>query len=396
MGGSLGDLKVVDISTMIAGSTISMILADFGADVIKVEHPRGDPLRSLGHAREGQTFLWKMLGRGKRCVTLDLHSVAGQELLLKLIDNADVLIENFRPGVLESWGIGPESLWKRNPSLVITRVSGFGQIGPYSRRPGFGTLAEAMTGFAYMTGDPDRPPTLPPFGLADSYAAVTAFGATLAAVHGRAALDGRGQVVDVAIVEPLMTALGTFISAWDQLGIVAERVGNRTAENAPRNTYKAGDGRWLAISAGNGIVAERIMRLIGQDDLIDQPWFGDGSGRAQHSDLLDEVLGQWLSTRTTPEIVAEFERAGAAVFPVYTVADIVVDPQYEALGTIAQVEDPHLGPLRMQNVMFRLSETPGGIRWTGRELGADNEAVYRDELGLTAAEFLELQKLEVV
>ncbi|MFE7124698.1 CaiB/BaiF CoA transferase family protein [Streptomyces sp. NPDC057617] len=386
----LAGLRVLDLATLFAGPLAATLLGDFGADVIKVEHPsRPDPSRGHGPAKDGVGLWWKLLGRNKRAVTLDLSTPGGRDLLLRLAGRADVIIENFRPGTLEKWGLGWPELSLANPRLVLARVTGFGQFGPYSHRPGFGTLAEAMSGFAAMTGEPDGPPTLPPFGLADSIAAVATAYAVMTALSGRT-LTGRGQVVDLAIIEPILTVLGPQPLWYDQLGLVQPRTGNRSGNNAPRNTYRAADGSWLAVSTSAQSVAERVMRLVGRPELIDESWFTTGSGRAAHADVLDEAVGGWIARHTRAEVMAAFEKAEAAVAPVYDIRDIMDDPQYRALDTVTEVPDPELGPLRMQNVLFRLSETPGAIRWAGRPHGADTDAVLT-ELGLSVSEIAALR-----
>ncbi|MGV9314019.1 CaiB/BaiF CoA transferase family protein [Streptomyces sp. NPDC003691] len=380
--GPLAGTVVLDLATLFAGPLAATVLGDFGADVIKVEHPaKGDPSRTHGPAKDGHGLWWKMLGRNKKAVTCDLGTGEGAELLRSLAADADVLIENFRPGTLERWGLAPEDLQRLNPRLVIARVTGFGQFGPYARRPGFGTLAESMSGFAAATGEPDGPPTLPPFGLADGIAALTCVNAILMALRHRDS-GGRGQIVDLAIIEPLVTLLGPQPMIWDQLGRVQERTGNRSANNAPRNTYRTRDGRWVAVSTSAQNIAERVMRLVGRPEVIAEPWFAGGAGRAAHADLLDAHVGDWIAARDAAEVVTAFEEAQAAVALVYDIRDVFDDPQYRALDTITTVDDPDLGPLRMQNVLFRLSETPGSIRSTGAALGAHNAEVYGERLGL--------------
>lgn len=377
----LEGLRVVDLSTLFAGPQAAMHLGDFGAEVVKIEHPRmPDPARGHGAAKDGQNLWWKTLGRNKRTMTLNLSDPEGQRIFRELARTADVVIENFRPDTLERWHLGPQELREVNPRLVLARVTGFGQIGPYRRRPGFGTLAEAMSGFASLTGEPDGPPTLPPFGLADGIAALATAYAVMTALHARAN-TGRGQVVDMALIEPILAILGPQITRWDQLGTVQPRRGNRSSDNAPRNTYRTSDGRWVAVSTSAQSIAERVLRLVGRPELADEPWFATGAGRVEHADLLDEVVAAWVAQHTRAEVVAEFERVEAAVAPVYDAADIVADPQYQALGTIHTVDDPDLGPMAMQNVLCRLSDTPGEIRWSGRAHGADTEAVLA-ELGV--------------
>jgi crotonobetainyl-CoA:carnitine CoA-transferase CaiB-like acyl-CoA transferase len=380
--GPLAGLRVIDLATLFAGPIAATLLGDFGAEVIKVEHPRKpDPSRGHGPSKDGVGLWWKHLGRNKRNLTLDLSTPGGRDVLLKLAASADVIIENFRPGTLEKWDLGWEELSAVNPRLVLARVTGFGQFGPYASRPGFGTLAEAMSGFAATTGEPDGPPTLPPFGLADSVAALATGYAVMTALAGRDR-TGAGQVVDMAIIEPMLAVLGPQLLWYDQLGYVQPRLGNRSTNNAPRNTYRTADGSWLAVSSSAQSVAERVMRLVGHPGFVDEPWFATGTGRAAHADEIDAAVGGWIARHDREEVVAAFEKAQAAVAPIYDVRDVLADPQFQALGTVASVEDEELGPIRMQNVLFRLSATPGAIRWGGRPHGADTTAVLT-ELGLS-------------
>jgi crotonobetainyl-CoA:carnitine CoA-transferase CaiB-like acyl-CoA transferase len=393
--GPLAGLRVLDASTLFAGPLAATFLGDFGADVIKIEHPRRpDAARGHGPAKDGVNLWWKTLGRNKRTATLDLSRPEGAGLLLRLVREADVLIENFRPGTLERWGLDWATLSAANPRLVLARVTAFGQTGPYAGRPGFGSLAEAMSGFAALTGEPDGPPTLPPFGLADGIAALATAYAVMAALRGVEA-DGAGQVVDLAIIEPILMLLGGQISAYDQLGQVQPRVGNRSVNNAPRNVYRAADGVWLAVSTSSQSIAERVMRLVGRPDVLDEPWFASGHSRAEHADELDAAVAGWIAARPSAEVLDAFEAAEAAVAPVNDVRGVIADPQYRALGTVRTVDDPELGPLAMQNVLFRLSATPGGIRWTGRPHGADTDAVL-GSAGLGADEIAGLRERGVI
>jgi crotonobetainyl-CoA:carnitine CoA-transferase CaiB-like acyl-CoA transferase len=387
---ALEGIKIIDAATLFAGPLAATVLADFGAEVIKVEHPSGDPSRSHGYSKDGVGLWWKMLGRNKRCVTLNLSKPEGQEIFGRLASDADVVIESFRPGTLERWNLGYERLSETNPGLVLARVTGFGQFGPYKDRPGFGTLAESMSGFAHVTGQPDGPPTLPPFGLADGIAALASAVAILTALRARDA-GGRGQVIDLAIIEPIFTVLGPQPTVYDQLGVIQQRSGNRSVNNAPRNTYETKDGHWVAISTSAQNIAERVMRLVGHPEYIDEPWFAKGSERAKHADELDEAVGAWISVRTQEEVVAAFEEAGAAVAPIYDIEGIMQDPQYEALNSIITVDDSELGLTKMQNVLFRLSETPGEVRWSGPTLGEHNEEVY-GELGIGKHELDQLSE----
>ncbi|GAA2521020.1 MULTISPECIES: CaiB/BaiF CoA transferase family protein [Streptomyces] len=389
-GPPLTGLRVLDLATLFAGPLAATLLGDFGAEVVKVEHPRKpDPSRGHGPSKDGVGLWWKVLGRNKRTITLDLSRPGGRAALLRLAGTADVVIENFRPGTLEKWDLGWPELSAVNPRLILVRVTGFGQFGPYAHRPGFGTLAEAMSGFAAITGEPDAPPTLPPFGLADSIAGLATAYAVMTALAGRDR-TGEGQVVDMALIEPILTVLGPQPTWYDQLGHVQPRTGNRSQNNAPRGTYLTADGTWVAVSTSAQSVAERVMRLVGRPELIDEPWFATGAGRARHADVLDEAVGGWIAQRTRADVLAAFEKAEAAVAPVQDVRDVMADPQYQALHTITTVDDPELGPLRMQNVLFRLSGTPGAIRWAGRPHGADTEEVLT-ELGLAPADLAALR-----
>ncbi|MFJ7072596.1 CaiB/BaiF CoA transferase family protein [Streptomyces sp. NPDC098781] len=386
----LTGIRVLDLATLFAGPLAATMLGDFGAEVIKVEHPeKPDPSRGHGPSKDGVGLWWKVLGRNKRTITLNLSKPGGRATLLRLVATADVVIENFRPGTLEKWDLGWPELAAANPRLVLARITGFGQFGPYAHRPGFGTLAEAMSGFAALTGEPDAPPTLPPFGLADSIAGLATAYAVMTALAARER-TGEGQVVDMALIEPMLLALGPQATWYDQLGYVQERTGNRSANNAPRNTYRTADGTWVAVSTSAQSIAERVMHLVGRPDLIDEPWFATGADRARHADVLDKAVGDWIARHTRVDVLAAFEKAEAAVAPIQDVREVMTDPQYAALDTITTVDDPELGPLRMQNVLFRLSATPGTIRWTGRPHGADTDEILTD-LGLTPAELTALR-----
>jgi crotonobetainyl-CoA:carnitine CoA-transferase CaiB-like acyl-CoA transferase len=390
MSAALAGLRVLDVSTLFAGPLAATMLGDFGAEVIKIEHPKGDPVRYHGASKDGVGLWGKVVGRNKRGITLYLGYPEGQDVFRRLVASADVVVENFRPGTLERWGLGYDELSRINPGLVLVRVTGFGQFGPYSGRPGFGTLAEAMSGFAAITGEPDGPPTLPPFGLADGISALAAAFATMTALRARDT-TGRGQVVDLAIIEPILTLLGPQPTVYDALGQVQQRTGNRSANNAPRNTYRTRDGRWLAVSTSAQSIAERVMHLVGRPEFVDEPWFASGAERAQHADELDEAVGSWIAERDRDEVVRAFEEAHAAVAPIYDVRDVLADPQFNALGSLVRVPDPELGSVLMQNVLFRLSETPGEIRSAGPSIGQHTEEVL-GELGIGPDEVAELRR----
>lgn len=387
----LDGLRVVDASTLFAGPMAAMHLGDMGADVVKVEHPsRPDPARGHGPSKDGQNLWWKTLGRNKRTVAIDLHTEGGRGAFLRLARTADVVIENFRPGTLERWGLDYSALSAGNPGLVLARVTGFGQTGPYKHRPGFGTLAEAMSGFASSTGEPDGPPTLPPFGLADGVASLATAYAVMVALHARGR-DGKGQEIDVAIIEPILAMLGPQITQWDALGTVQPRTGNRSVNNAPRNAYRTRDGSWVAVSTSAQSIAERVVALVGRPDLAEEPWFTTGAARAEHADILDDAVGTWIARHSRDEVLAAFEAADAAVAPIYDPADIVADPQFNALGTIHRIKDADLGDLAMQGPLFRMSRDEATIAFTGRAHGADTEAVLT-ELGYSAQELTALRE----
>jgi len=390
--GPLAGLRVLDVSTILAGPLVAQVLGDFGAEVIKIEHPaRGDGMRGHGLAKGDQPLWWKMVARNKRTVGLYLGDPEGASLFRRLAATADVVIENFRPGTLERWGLGYDVLSADNPGLILLRVTGFGQSGPYASRPAFGTLVEAMSGFAHLTGEPDGPPTLPAFGLADSIAGMAGAAAVSMALFQREK-DGHGQEIDLDLLSPIMTAVGPGVIYADQLGIDQQRTGNRSANNAPRNTYRTSDGHWVAISTSADSIARRVLTLVGHPEVIDEPWFATGRQRAAHADLLDGYVGAWIGLRTRDEVLRAFAEAGAAVGPVYKPSELLDDPQVKALELVTTVDDPDLGELRMQNLLWRMGRTPGRIRFTGRALGADTDAVLGDELGLSAQELAALRE----
>lgn len=394
--GPLTGTRVIDASTILAGPLCCQILGDNGAEVIKIEHPvAGDGMRGHGPRKDGVPVWWKEISRNKRTIGLNLSASEGGELFLQLAATADVLVENFRPGTLERWGLGPERLFEVNPGLVLVRVTGFGQTGPYASRPGFGTLAEAMSGFAHLTGEADGPPTLPAFGLADSICGIAASSATMMALWAREHNGGRGQVVDVNLLEPMMTAVGPGPTVYDQTGVEEKRHGNRSTNNAPRNTYRTKDDRWVAVSTSAQAIAERVMVLVRHPEVIEEPWFRSGGERAQHADLLDMYVGGWIAERTRDEVLRAFEDAGAAVAPVYGAKDLTEDEHVQATDMLTTVQDDDLGPVLMHNVMWRMSATPGRIRFTGRPLGADTDELLR-EIGCGPDTVADLRSRKVV
>jgi len=389
--GPLHGLRVIDVATLFAGPMIATMFGDGGADVIKVEHPKGDPIRNHGEHKNGVSLRWKVINRNKRCITLKLSTPEGADVLKRLVADADVLIENFRPGTLEGWGLGWDVLHKLNPRLVMVRVTGFGQEGPYSNRPGFGTIAEAISGFAHVTGEADGPPTLPPFAMGDGVCAMAGTWATMFALYHRDVRGGEGQMIDMAIYEPLLSIIGAQPTIYDQIGVIQGRTGNRSVNNAPRNTYKTKDERWVAISTSSDNIVRRVMRLVGRPDVIDEPWFKTGRGRVEHADELDAMVGGWIAQRDLDVVLKAFEEAEAAIGPIYDASQIVKDPHFLYRQSIIEVQDPDLGPMKMQNVMAKLSGTPASIRWTGPGLGAHNQEILEKELGLTLDEMATLR-----
>ncbi|MBT6274090.1 MAG: CoA transferase [Chromatiales bacterium] len=392
----LDGIRVLDISTVIAGPHMAMLLADFGADVIKVEHPRGDPLRGTGYQKDGVGLWWKMANRNKRCITLNLNSTDGKELFLRLVDDADVVIENFRTGTLERWGLGWEVLHARNDKLVMVRVTGFGQTGPYRARPGFGTVAEVFSGFAHITGDADGPPTLPSFGLADGIAASYGAFSLMFALYHRDMRAGSGQYIDVSLYEPIFQLLGPQPLQFDQLGIVQQRMGNRSKNNAPRNTYQTSDGRWVAISTNSPAIVERVLTLCAGAEAAADPRFATSQGRVEHMDEVDGMVADWIAKRPLSEVLQRFEEAEAAIGPAYDIEQIFNDPQYRARNDVVSVEDAELGPLKMANAFPFLSETPGRVDFAGPAKGAHNQEILGDMLGVTQDELERLAREGIV
>lgn len=394
--GPLAGVKVIDIATMLAGPFGCQLLGDFGADVVKIEHPRdGDPLRGHGKLKDGKGLWWKVVARNKRCLALDLSDSEAAKIFLGLVAEADVVVESFRPGTLERWSLGPAELRSVNPRIILVRVSGFGQTGPYAGHAGFGTLAEAMSGFAAMTGEADGPPVLPPFGLADGVTGMTVAFATAAALYHRDAHDGVGQTIDISILEPLVSLLGAQATVYDQLGEIPVRTGNRSTNNAPRNTYRTSDGAWVAVSTSSLNIAQRVMRLVGCPEVIEEAWFRTGSGRAEHADLLDDMVARWIAELSRDEVVAAFTEANAAIAPVYDISDLLHDPHVQARETFVSVPNADFGNVLMQDVIARFSETPGSIVATGASLGADTDAIL-NELGVEPQQCNDLRQRGVL
>ena len=371
---ALDGLRVIDMATVFAGPGAARHLADFGADVVKVEPPAGDGVRRMGWFPKdgGDSYTWKLLGRNKRAVVLDLKTDAGHDALLQLADRADVLIENFRPGTLERLGLGPDALFARNPRLVVLRVTGFGQDGPYASRPGFATMAEAMSGFAAINGEPDGGPLLPPIALTDEVAALAGAFSIMVALRHRDR-TGEGQVIDVNLLESMVQMMSALPSAAAHLDYDQPRLGSGIPYSNPRGTYQCADGVWIAISTSAESVARRVLELVGLDH---DERFATFEGRAAHREELDAAVAQWIGVRPSVDVLAAFEEAHAAIAPVYTMRELQRDPHVRARNMFPEVEG-----VVMQGPVARLSRTPARLKWAGRTLGADTDEVL-DELDL--------------
>ncbi|AIV53903.1 coA-transferase III family protein [Burkholderia pseudomallei MSHR1153] len=389
--GPLAGVRVVDLSRLMAGNMLSLQLADFGADVVKVENERGDTLRAVGAG--GVSTNWKVYGRNKRSVCVDLRSADGIDIVKRLVRDADVFVESFKPGVLEQMGLGPDVLLELRPSLVIVRISGWGQTGPYRHKPGFGTLAEGYAGFASINGFADREPVLPPMFLGDMTAGLSGAIAVLVALH--ACRDGaRGQVIDVSLFEPLFSILGPAAANYVLTGRVKERTGSRSSNTAPRNAYRTRDDKWLCLSSSTQGMAERLFRAIGRADLIDDPRYATNVQRVQHAGELDAIVGAFVAARDLADNLAFFEKTGVTVGPILDIAQIVQDHYVIEREALVELPDDDVGSLPMHGVVPRLSGTPGGFRRAAPKLGEHNREVLLPLLG--AHEYARLARNGVI
>jgi crotonobetainyl-CoA:carnitine CoA-transferase CaiB-like acyl-CoA transferase len=384
---ALAGTTVVDISNFLAAPLASMFLADFGAEVIKVERPGlGDEVRRWGEVKNGVGLYYKAVNRGKKSVTADLRTPFGVEVVKRLVARADILVENYRVGTLEKWGLGPDVLMAINPGLIVVRITGFGQTGPNRRRPGFGTIAEAYAGYVHISGEPDRPPLLPGFGLGDATTGLMAAYLASVALHEKRR-SGRGQVIDLALYETLLTLLGPQVVNYDQLGIVQERAGSRLPFTAPRNIYRTRDGKYISVGGSAQSIFERLCVALEVPHLPKDPRFLTNRERLKNIDALDAALQQAISGFDRDELMRRFVELEAAISPVNSVADVLQDEHVVARENIVSLPDQELGgPLRMQNVVGKFSRTPGAIRHTGPRLGEHNRDVLVDLLGFTEEE----------
>ena len=391
--GALDGLRVLDLSRLFAGNLLTQILGDFGAEVIKVEPPAGDTLRAW--QTEGVATHWKLFARNKKSLCLELRRPEARELLLKLVPSAAIFVESFRPGTLEAMNLGPELLLETNPKLVVVRISGWGQDGPYRRRPGFGTLIEGMSGFAAINGFADREPVLPPMYLADGIAGIYGASAAMIALREAERKGGRGQVIDLPLLDPLFAIVGPQAANYRLTGKVKARTGSRSTNTAPRNVYRCKDGRYVGLSASTQKMAERTFRAIGRADLLDDPRYRTNASRVTHAEALDAIIGAFIAGRTQAENVAFFEQAEVTIGPIYDVAQIVEDPHILERELLADYPDAEMGHFPMHHVVPRLLGTPGSIRAPAPKLGQHNEEILKS-IGLKVSEIKTLKKQGIV
>jgi crotonobetainyl-CoA:carnitine CoA-transferase CaiB-like acyl-CoA transferase len=391
--GPLTGVRVLDLSRLFAGNVLTQILGDFGAEVVKIEPPAGDTLRAW--RTDGVSTHWKIYGRNKKSLCLDLHKPPARELLLRLLPSAHMFIESFRPGTIETMGLAPEALLEHNPKLVIMRISGWGQTGPYRRRPGFGTLIEGISGFAAINGFADREPVLPPMYLADGVAGLYGASAALIALREVEANGGRGQIIDLPLLDPLFAILGPHAANHRLTGKAKQRTGNRSTNSAPRNAYLCNDGKYVCLSASTEKMAQRLLRAIGRADLIDDPRFRTNADRVKHAEALDAIIGAFIAGRSQADNVAFFEAAEVTIGPIYDIAQILSDPHVVERELVADYPDPDMGALPMHHAVPRLAGTPASIRTPAPALGEHNRPLLA-ELGVDERGYREFLAAGVV
>ncbi len=381
----LEKFRVLELGTMVAGPFCGRMLADFGAEVIKVEMPAGDPVRGMGKRVDGKSLYASSIFRNKRMISIDLRTEKGRDLVRDLVGKVDVLIENFRPGTMERWGLGYDALARLNPRLVMVRISGFGQTGPYSMRAGYGIIGESMSGLRHITGDPDRPPTRVAVSLTDYITGLhAAYGAVMALLKRQE--TGKGQCVDAALFESAFNFMEPYVPAYEKLGFIAGRTGSRLPDNTPNNLYTARDGRHIHIAAVSEPTWQRLMKAIGREDALADPRFATLTSRSQHEDAIDAIIGDWTARHDLEEIDAILQEAGVPASRIFTMADVFSDPHYAAREMLVDVPDADLGTVRLANVVPKLSDTPGRIDHAGGQVGVDTRTVLAEIAGLTDAE----------
>ena len=394
--GPLTGIRIVEVGMLFAGPMVGCFLSDLGADVIKVEHLEGDEVRKMGPVKDGRALWWRVMARNKRLISVNLGKPEGAAVLRRLVDGADVMVENFRPGRMKAWGLDYATLRRTNPGLVVLHISGWGQTGPYSQRPGLGTLAEAASGFAHVTGEIKGPPTLPAYPLADTIAALTGTYSVLAALVNRERNGGIGDEIDVDLVLPMVPALGSMIVHHDQLGIVPGRRGNRSTWTVPRNAYRTKDDRWVVLSGAANEPVMRLFRAIGRADLADDPTLANNQGRAKRIEEIDGIMAEWIGRHTQEHVLEVLAKAEVVAGPIYDAKQLIDDPHVKAREAFVRMPDAELGSVLLQNVVPRFTNKPGRVRWAGKpDIGSDTAGVLA-EAGFTAEEIGRLEAAGIV
>ncbi len=394
--GPLAGLRVIDAGVIFAGPLVATLLGDLGADVIKIEHPKGDDVRKTGLFKNGEGLWWRVTGRNKQTVAVDMGKPEGTRIVKHLASTADVLIENFRAGRFAKWGMDYDTLAKDNPGLVMLHISGYGQTGPYSARPCLGTLAEAFSGFAMVTGEEDGPPTLPSFPIADGVAAMVGAYSIMAALWARERNGGQGEEIDINLYEPLLSLLGSMVIDYDQLGYIAMRHGNRSNWSVPRNAYRTKDGKWIAVSGAANNVTTRLFRAIERDDMAEDPMLATNPLRVKRMDECDGAIASWIGAHTHDEVLERFRAYDVVAGPICDIQQLFADPHVQARPTFVELTDPALGKVRVQDVVPRFAKNPARMRWLGkRDVGADTDSVLTS-LGYSDDEISALEKAGVV
>ncbi|WP_174614509.1 CaiB/BaiF CoA transferase family protein [Virgibacillus ihumii] len=395
---TLEGLKVVELGSLIAGPFAGKLMAEFGADVIKVEPPeKGDPLREWRHIYEGQSLWWRLQSRNKKSITVNMKKEKGQEIVRSLVKEADIVIENFRPGTLEKWNLGYDQLSEINPGLILVRVSGYGQTGPYRDKPGFGSVGESMGGIRHVTGHPDLPPTRVGIALGDSLAAMySVIGALMAVYHRDVVGTGEGQIIDVALYESVFSLMEGMLPEYDKFGTIRERTGTSLPGVAPSNTYQCGDGKYIVIGGNGDAIFKRLMNVVGRPDLAGVPQFSSNDGRARQADFLDDVIENWTKTVDYETAIKELDDASVPAGPIYNISDIVKDPQYLEREMIQEFDLNDKEKIKIPGIIPKMSKTPGRTNWLGPELGEHTNSILKDFLNLDDTELSKLRDQGVI
>ena len=392
----LDGLRVIELGQLLAGPFAGAMLAYFGAEVIKIEPPGGDPIRGWREVRDGTSLWWRSLGRNKKSVTLDLKQPRGREVARQLIDTADVLIENFRPGVMEKWGLGPDAIKATNPRLIYTRISGYGQTGPYANKPGFASVCEGISGFRYLNGFPGQAPVRPNLSIGDTIAGIhAALGIALAIIQRDKTPDGEGQVVDVALYEAMFNLMEAVVPEYSGAGVVREASGTTVTGIVPTNTYPCSDGKFVVIGGNGDSIFQRLMRVAGHPQMAEDPRMADNAGRVKCEAEIDSALGAWCASLPAAEVLAMLEVERVPAGPIYNVEDMVNDPHFEARGLFEQVEIDG-EPLKIPAILPRLETTPGKTDWPGGAVGSHTQDVLQGILGLTDSQLAELSATKTI